>query len=82
MMKRKSIQEALDRGESLPVPIDKSKQNANKRNTEYRVNLIGLLINITCINHFIILTGHDAFYLEETNSGCHHSKWRIRKRTV
>ncbi|XP_034176387.1 UPF0193 protein EVG1 [Osmia lignaria lignaria] len=39
MMKRKSIQEALDRGDSLPLPTDKSKQNANKRNTEYRVTM-------------------------------------------
>nr|XP_003702438.1 PREDICTED: UPF0193 protein EVG1 isoform X1 [Megachile rotundata] len=37
MMRRKSIQEAIDRGDSLPAPIDRSKQNANKRNTEYRV---------------------------------------------
>ncbi|CAK9814337.1 UPF0193 protein EVG1 [Anthophora plagiata] len=37
MMKRKSIQEAMDRGESLPLAVDKSKMELNKHDSKYQV---------------------------------------------
>lgn len=40
MMKRKSIQEAINKGESLPPVMEKSKMEANKHNLQYQARLI------------------------------------------
>lgn len=40
MMKRKSIQEAMNKGESLPPVLEKSKMDSNKQ-AKYQVKLIG-----------------------------------------
>ncbi|XP_031775439.1 UPF0193 protein EVG1 [Apis florea] len=37
MMKRKSIQEAINKGKSLPLVMEKSKMEANKHNLQYQV---------------------------------------------
>ncbi|XP_053981787.1 UPF0193 protein EVG1-like [Hylaeus anthracinus] len=37
MMQRKSIQEAIDKGESLPPPMERSSGKINKHDSEYRV---------------------------------------------
>ena len=37
MMKRKSIQQAINKGESLPVAVQKSKVESNKHNLQYQV---------------------------------------------
>ncbi|PBC27219.1 hypothetical protein APICC_08501 [Apis cerana cerana] len=40
MMKRKSIQEAINKGESLPPVMEKSKMEANKHSLQYQARLI------------------------------------------
>ncbi|CAL7940765.1 unnamed protein product [Xylocopa violacea] len=37
MMRRKSIQEAINRGESLPQAVEQSKKEPNKHNSQYQV---------------------------------------------
>ncbi|XP_076632791.1 UPF0193 protein EVG1 [Colletes latitarsis] len=37
MMQRKSIQEAIDRGDSLPLPMERSSGKLNKHDCEYQV---------------------------------------------
>lgn len=40
MMKRKSIQEAINKGESLPAAVERSETGSNKHNLGYQVELI------------------------------------------
>lgn len=40
MMKRKSIQEAINKGKSLPPVMEKSKMETNKHNLQYQARLI------------------------------------------
>ncbi|KOC62338.1 UPF0193 protein EVG1 [Habropoda laboriosa] len=39
MMKRKSIQEAMNKGESLPLVVEKSKAELNKHDLKYQVTM-------------------------------------------
>lgn len=40
MMKRKSIEEAINKGESLPAVVERSETGSNKHNLGYQVKLI------------------------------------------
>lgn len=56
MMKRKSIQEAINKGESLPPVMEKSKMETNKHNLQYQARLIDYDIILTKILMHIYIT--------------------------
>lgn len=79
MMKRKSIQQAINKGESLPVAVQKSKVGPNKHNLQYQVKLMNEDYlgrkKIKLIKSIYI--GSDAYCLEETIARCDYRKWCV-----
>lgn len=47
MMQRKSIREAMDKGESLPVLTDRSKGKLSNHNNDYQVKFLVWLLKDT-----------------------------------
>lgn len=66
MMKRKSIEEAMNKGECLPAAAERSETGSNKHNLGYQVELIRLTGNKKKKLIKSIYVGFNAYRLEET----------------
>lgn len=64
MMRRKLIQDAVDRGESLPLPAERSNRGVNKQDFGYKVKLFNRLQNHYLTVQCNIIKINDAFIKE------------------